>query len=90
MKSSEKPFLEARDNVIHLNGARNSIILCYALGSSVRKYDQVKSQIDVILVQDYSNWRVNKNKFNALNSLTAKSSEVIHSYVKGIYLDYEI
>ena len=54
------------------------------------KYDQVKSQIDVILLQDYLNWKVNRSKFDALNSLTAKSSEVIHSYVKGIYLDYKI
>lgn len=90
MKALEKPQLRPKDELIQLNGFRNSTYFSYQSGFSGKKHEQIKSQIDVILQKDYINWRVSANKFDALNSLTAKSSDIIHTYVKGIYSDYQI
>ncbi len=90
MKSTEKPAGSIRESIIRLNGQKRSKSFLTPSGSSSRKSEPLRSKIDIMLQKDYSDWRSDRNRFNAINSMTAKSSETIQQYVRGIYTDYQI
>jgi hypothetical protein len=74
MKSLDKSRASFHDEVINLNPQKRSKSFITQPGWSSIKIGPLKSKIDAMLHTDYVKWRSNRNKFNAINSNTAKSS----------------